>query len=269
MQAQRPTGKVKLFLFLLFFMGIALNLLVPAHEKWGILGFLPFFSDEARPKNLEKHPFVESAKNGVVLIETFSTQAGVQGGSGTGFIVRPGYVATNAHVAMCLKDGRDFVNAEKIYVYSKGERQEAEIEGLGAPNGSSQDMAVLKIRDTSMAPLKLADSSKYQGVSGEQVLTIGFPFVDDLTEKDKPMVSSAGSLNYNGPAGLFYPSGTNFNHGNSGGPVFLTSTGLVVGLVVSYRPVSRDGVEIRSVDCVIPINTYKAFFRDKTGQQLG
>lgn len=269
MPTQGPSAKIKFFLFALFFLGMALNLMVPAHDVWGIFGFFPGFGESSKNISPDRIPFVDSAKNGVVYIETFSSEANVSAGSGTGFVVKPGYVATNAHVVMCLKDGKDFVSAEKIFVYLKGVKQEAELAGIGAPNGSSQDMAVLKIRDSSAIQLKLADSSRYEGVSGEQVLTIGFPFVNDLTEKDKPMVSSAGTLNYNGPAGLFYPSGTNFNHGNSGGPVFLISTGEVVGLVVSYRPVSRDGQEIRSIDCVIPINTYKTFFREKTGQQLG
>jgi S1-C subfamily serine protease len=73
---------------------------------------------------------------------------------GTGFVVKPGFVATAAHV---LGDQQSCSSKVRL-IDSKGREHAALVEGISADD----DLALLRISDTSLPALPIADSAAYE-----------------------------------------------------------------------------------------------------------
>jgi S1-C subfamily serine protease len=152
--------------------------------------------------------------------------------TGSGFVVRPGLVVTNAHVTMdgpledlkvyFSSDDPDMKNpipVERVVYYDR-----------------NRDLAVLKIKSPKPA-LKVADRYTFQ--PGEDVITIGNPGAMGQLMKNavsKGVLSTKAKVR-----GLeWYQVTMAINGGNSGGPVF-DSTGQVIG-VVSFGQDGKEGI---------------------------
>jgi serine protease Do len=163
----------------------------------------------------------------------------VQNSLGSGVIVtNEGHIITNNHVV-------DQVDEIEVQL-SDGRTQKARLVGAD----SQQDLAVLKIDDPGVKPLKLADSDTVQ--PGDFVLAIGNPFGLQETVTDG-IISWKGRPNSTDFRGDLLQTNAAINPGNSGGPL-INLQGEVVG--INEQIVSSSGGS-QGIGFAIPSNTVR------------
>src|SRR5436309_105003 len=166
-------------------------------------------------------------------------EALVQNSLGSGVIVtNEGHIITNNHVV-------DQVDEIEVQL-SDGRTKKARLVGAD----SQVDLAVLKIDDPGVKPLKLADSDTVQ--AGDFVLAIGNPFGFEETVTDG-IVSSKGRPNRADVFGDLIQTNAAINPGNSGGPL-INLSGEVVGINTAI--ISRSGGS-QGIGFAIPSNTVR------------
>jgi serine protease Do len=168
-----------------------------------------------------------------------SDEALVQNSLGSGVVVtNEGHIITNNHVV-------DQVDEIEVQL-SDGRTKKARLVGAD----SQVDLAVLKIDDAGVKPLKLADSDTVQ--AGDFVLAIGNPFGFDETVTDG-IISSKGRPNRTDAFGDLLQTNAAINPGNSGGPL-INLRGEVIGINVAI--ISRSGGS-QGIGFAIPSNTVR------------
>src|SRR4051812_37011585 len=166
-------------------------------------------------------------------------EALVQNSLGSGVIVtNEGHIITNNHVV-------DQVDDIEVQL-SDGQTRKARLVGAD----SVVDLAVLKIDDPNVRPLKLADSDTVQ--TGDFVLAIGNPFGFDETVTDG-IISSKGRPNRADAFGDYLQTNAAINPGNSGGPL-INLRGEVIGINTAI--ISGSGGS-QGIGFAIPSNTVR------------
>src|SRR6516164_9168822 len=166
-------------------------------------------------------------------------EALVQNSLGSGVIVtNEGHIITNTHVV-------DQVDEIEVQL-SDGRTKKAQLVGAD----SQLDVAVLKIDDPGVKPLKLADSDTVQ--PGDFVLAIGNPFGLQETVTDG-IISWKGRPNSTDFRGDLLQTNAAINPGNSGGPL-INLRGEVVG--INEQIVSSSGGS-QGIGFAIPSNTVR------------
>ena len=166
-------------------------------------------------------------------------EALVQNSLGSGVIVtNEGHIITNNHVV-------DQVDEIEV-VLSDGRTEKARLIGADA----QLDLAVLKVDEPGVKPLKLGDSDAMQ--AGDFVLAVGNPFGFDETVTDG-IISSKGRPNRVDGFGDFLQTNAAINPGNSGGPL-INLRGEVIGINTAI--ISRSGGS-QGIGFAIPSNTVK------------
>ena len=166
-------------------------------------------------------------------------EALVQNSLGSGVIVsNEGHIITNNHVV-------DQVDEIEVQL-SDGRTKKARLVGADA----QLDLAVLKVDEPGVKPLKLGDSDLVQ--AGDFVLAIGNPFGFEETVTDG-IISSKGRPNRVDGFGDFLQTNAAINPGNSGGPL-VNLRGEVVGINTAI--ISRSGGS-QGIGFAIPSNTVK------------
>ncbi len=166
-------------------------------------------------------------------------QALVQNSLGSGVIVtNEGHIITNNHVV-------DQVDEIEVQL-SDGRTHKARLVGSDA----QVDLAVLKIDQPKVKPLKLGDSDAVQ--PGDMVLAIGNPFGFEETVT-QGIISSKGRPNRSDEFGDFLQTDAAINPGNSGGPL-INLAGEVIGINTAI--ISRTGGS-QGIGFAIPSNTVK------------
>ena len=166
-------------------------------------------------------------------------EAVVQNSLGSGVIVTDeGHIITNNHVV-------DQVDEIEVQL-SDGRTKKARVVGADA----QADLAVLKIDDSAVKPLKLADSDSVQ--AGDFVLAIGNPFGFEETVTDG-IISSKGRPNRTDGFGDLLQTNAAINPGNSGGPL-INLRGEIVGINTAI--ISRSGGS-QGIGFAIPSNTVR------------
>src|SRR5580704_12262540 len=166
-------------------------------------------------------------------------EAVVQNSLGSGVIVtNEGHIITNNHVV-------DQVDEIEVQL-SDGRTKKARVVGADA----QADLAVLKINDPAVKPLKLADSDLVQ--AGDFVLAIGNPFGFEETVTDG-IISSKGRPNRADAFSDLLQTNAAINPGNSGGPL-VNLRGEVVGINTAI--ISRSGGS-QGIGFAIPSNTVR------------
>jgi len=171
-------------------------------------------------------------------------------GYGSGFIVAPGHVITNAHVIR----GASRVNV----TFSDGYMSSAKV----IASDPTRDLALLRTEEHG-SPLKLGDSDKLE--VGEIVLAIGSPL--GLLENSVTMgvVSAVGRTIITRDLVLedVIQTDAAINPGNSGGPL-VNLEGAAVGVTTAIVPYAQ------GIGFAIPINTVKRFIEivNKYGRPL-
>lgn len=206
----------------------------------------------SRPQSFSSS-LLESARKSIVLV-TASKCKDNKSLYGTGFVIKVSYVATSAHVISGC-------GSIELVDY-QGNHHKASVKAVGDPNSSS-NLAILKITDTSLPALSLADQE--EGKPGEKVQTIGYPPEAMASGQNSPSPSNEGVIaSYDINDQLFYSQGMNINPGNSGGPVFLLSSRRVIGVAVT----KASGPTTEGVGIFIPSKSLADFFRKKVGEGL-
>src|SRR5216117_127229 len=166
-------------------------------------------------------------------------QALMQNSLGSGVVVtNEGHIITNNHVV-------DQVDEIEVQL-SDGRTKKARLVGAD----SQVDLAVLKIDDPGVKPLKLADSDTIQ--VGDFVLAIGNPFGFEETVTDG-IISSKGRPNRADVFGDLLQTNAAINPGNSGGPL-INLGGEVVGINTAI--ISRSGGS-QGIGFAIPSNSVR------------
>jgi serine protease Do len=153
-------------------------------------------------------------------------------------VTNEGHIITNNHVV-------DQVDEIEVQL-SDGRTKKARLVGAD----SQVDLAVLKIDDPGVKPLKLADSDTVQ--AGDFVLAIGNPFGFEETVTDG-IISSKGRPNRTDAFGDLLQTNAAINPGNSGGPL-INLRGEVIGINTAI--ISRSGGS-QGIGFAIPSNTVR------------
>jgi len=166
-------------------------------------------------------------------------EALVQNSLGSGVIVtNEGHIITNNHVV-------DQVDEIEVQL-SDGRTRKARLIGADA----QLDLAVLKMDEPGVKPLKLGDSDAMQ--AGDFVLAVGNPFGFEETVTDG-IISSKGRPNRVDGFGDFLQTNAAINPGNSGGPL-INLRGEVIGINTAI--ISRSGGS-QGIGFAIPSNTVR------------
>src|SRR6059036_545427 len=166
-------------------------------------------------------------------------QALVQNSLGSGVVVtNEGHIITNNHVV-------DQVDEIEVQL-SDGRTKKARLVGAD----SQIDLAVLKIDDPGVKPLKLADSDTVQ--PGDFVLAIGNPFGFEETVTDG-IISSKGRPGRSDYFGDLLQTNAAINPGNSGGPL-INLRGEVIGINTAIASTTGGS---QGVGFAIPSNTVR------------
>ena len=154
---------------------------------------------------------------------------------GSGFFVKPNQIATNFHVIEGARQG----TAKLVSKYTR-----YQIEGIVATD-KDNDLAVLKVTASGVAPLSLGDSDTVN--IGAKIYVAGNPkglegtFSDGLISRRESYPKKR--LQMTAP----------ISPGSSGGPV-LNSNGKVIGISVSVHR----ALDAQNLNFAIPSNTLKA-----------
>ena len=163
----------------------------------------------------------------------------MQNSLGSGVIVsNEGHIITNNHVV-------DQVDEIEVQL-SDGRTKKARLVGADA----QVDLAVLKVDEAGLKPLKLGDSDQVQ--AGDFVLAVGNPFGFEETVTDG-IISSKGRPNRVDGFGDFLQTNAAINPGNSGGPL-INLRGEVIGINTAI--ISRSGGS-QGIGFAIPSNTVR------------
>jgi len=166
-------------------------------------------------------------------------EALVQNSLGSGVVVTSeGHIITNNHVV-------DQVDEIEVQL-SDGRTKKAKLIGADA----MVDLAVLKIDEPGLKPLKLGDSDSVQ--VGDFVVAIGNPFGFEETVTDG-IISSRGRPNRVDGFGDYLQTNAAINPGNSGGPL-VNLRGEVIGINTAI--ISRSGGS-QGIGFAIPSNSVK------------
>src|SRR5437762_11440338 len=168
----------------------------------------------------------------------------VQNSLGSGVVVtNEGQIITNSHVVT----DREGNQVDQIEVQlSDGQTKRARLVGAD----SEVDLAVLKIDDPNVKPLKLADSDMVQ--PGDFVLAIGNPFGFEETVTDG-IISSKGRPNRTDFFGDLIQTNAAINPGNSGGPL-INLRGEVIGINTAIASTTGGS---QGIGFAIPSNTVR------------
>jgi serine protease Do len=166
-------------------------------------------------------------------------EAMVQNSLGSGVVVTgEGHIITNNHVV-------DQVDEIEVQL-SDGRTKKARLVGSDAV----VDLAVLKVDEAGLKPLKLGDSDAMQ--AGDFVLAIGNPFGFEETVTDG-IISSKGRPNRVDGFGDYLQTNAAINPGNSGGPL-VNLRGEIIGINTAI--ISRSGGS-QGIGFAIPSNSVK------------
>jgi S1-C subfamily serine protease len=176
--------------------------------------------DEAKwGKERNTEDIVEICGPSVALIRFQIGKKG--GGGGTGFVIRPGMVVTNAHVVESAMP-EDL----KVYFPSNKELAKKPFSCKILFFDRKRDLAFLAV-DPKVPPLRLAANFEFKG--GRTITIIGCPGVGP-TQLENAVTTGVLSIKYEVEKMPFYQLGASVNPGNSGGPVF-DNHGQVIGVV--------------------------------------
>ena len=167
-------------------------------------------------------------------------EALVQNSLGSGVVVTSeGHIITNNHVV-------DQVDEIEVQL-SDGKTKKAKL--IGAE--SVADLAVLKIDEPGLKPLKFGDSDAMQ--AGDFVVAIGNPFGFEETVTDG-IISSKSRPNRADGFGDYLQTNAAINPGNSGGPL-VNLRGEIIGINTAI--ISRSGGS-QGIGFAIPSNSVKS-----------
>lgn len=194
---------------------------LPMRRRYGMDPFEFFYRNSRQFRNPQEEALVQASLGSGVIVST------------------EGHIITNNHVV-------DEVDEIEVQLHD-GRTKKARLIG-----GDAQvDLAVLKVDEPGVQPLKFGDSDAVQ--AGDFVLAIGNPFGFEETVTDG-IISSKGRPNRVDGFGDFLQTNAAINPGNSGGPL-INLHGEVIGINTAI--ISRSGGS-QGIGFAIPSNSVKS-----------
>jgi serine protease Do len=162
---------------------------------------------------------IDRVKKSTALIEA-------KGGWGTGFVIRPGIVMTNAHVIA----GR-MIDEFRVSFVSLDDTAPAPLKPMLLYTDPRRDLAIFRV-DTDRPPLELTEPGTE--LSGLDVAIVGNPVGDAGQAQINKVTTGRLSAPIRRDAGwTYYELNAQAYFGNSGGPVVERNTGKLVGVIQS------------------------------------
>ncbi|MBI4083803.1 MAG: trypsin-like peptidase domain-containing protein [Candidatus Lambdaproteobacteria bacterium] len=230
-------------------------------RRWGrfaaaaLLGAAVLHGAGARGQDADRLPTDEQIEQAVVSVDVTRQphdwyspwqRRRTEGAGGSGFLIGPGLVLTNAHVVSDAKQILLRLNGDSAPYY-------AEVAHIA----HDSDLALLRVADPKFGkgvlPLRLGDLPSLR----TRVRTYGFPVGGDMISRTEGVVSRVQFITYahtGADSHLAIQTDSAINPGNSGGPV--TQRGLVVGVAFQSTPGLND------VGYFIPTPVINRFLRD-------
>ena len=164
---------------------------------------------------------------------------------GTGFSVQDGRtIVTNAHV---IPKELDITHLERLAVFYRQDQQEKMLLADLSVSDEDHDLAILSLKDGSIAPLEMGDASRVR--EGEEYVFTGYPIgmvlglypvthrsiISAISPNAIPVIASQ-QLNVKmlkkleTPYDVFQLDATAYP-GNSGSPLYNGDTGKVIGII--------------------------------------
>ena len=174
-------------------------------------------------------------------------------GFGTGFVVRPGLVATNAHVILLEREKTlrvSFPGAPSRFLSVRILLEDPQ-----------RDLALLAV-PTNVPPLEIEPA--YRLRHGQEVTVIGNPGLSDTVVLKNAVCRGVMSTDAVIKGQKFFQLSIAINPGNSGGPV-LDSSGKVIGVIVA-KAFQKEGMAfcIPAADLLSGIAKVESRFTDKS-----
>jgi len=227
-------------------------------SRWSLTGWTVFLcllsSVSGIQAQLNPAEVYRRTSDSVVLI--LASHGGAGHSKGTGSVIAPGRVLTNAHVVLD-DQGRapdrlrvylrsDNLNDDSQRTYRKGRRAEILRSDLNL------DLALLEVEGIDeVEPIPLADSREIQ--IGDPVLAIGHPENGGLWSLTSGRIGSV-IRNHGGIEGRHvFQTEASLNRGNSGGPL-LNQNGRLIGVNTSIARQSKDGLAITGINFSVQSN---------------
>jgi S1-C subfamily serine protease len=160
------------------------------------------------------------------------------GSVGTGFLVRPGIIATNAHVI----EG-EFIANVRVRFPSAAKARQGPMTAELLYEDTRRDLAFLRVKSP-LPPLRIAPSYNFR--KGEDVTAIGNPGAGGALILENAISRGLMSTKTSLEGQRYYQLGIAVNPGNSGGPLF-NSRGAVIGVI------TRKSSEQESLAFCIPV----------------
>ncbi len=182
-------------------------------------------------KTLTTQEIVARSEASVALIKG-------RAGSGTGFVVAAGILATNAHV-IADEPSRSL----QVFFPSAPAKDRGPFPARLRFKDARRDLALLTV-ETTLPPLELSRSHVFQ--RGEDVTIIGCPGIGGGEVLQNAVTRGIMSTEIDVNGHRFYQLGAAVNPGNSGGPAF-NSLGHVIGVVTAKA------ARLESIGLCIPV----------------
>ena len=170
-----------------------------------------------------------------IVAETESSVALINGkrGSGSGFVVLPGIVATNSHVI-----GSEKIDEIEVIFPSETGAKKGPFSAKLLYEDAARDLAFLEIPTKDHTLLQVVQDYKFR--RGQRVIAIGNPGLGDGQILENAVSEGILSTQTEVEKQPYYQLSISINVGNSGGPVF-TDEGDVLG-VVTLKGAQTEGV---------------------------
>jgi hypothetical protein len=161
-----------------------------------------------------------------IVAKTEASVALIKGrlGSGSGFLVRPGVLVTNAHVIE-----EEVLGSLEIFFPSAAEGAKGPYHARLLDKNAKRDLAILSV-ESGLPALPLAKSYRFR--KGEDVTIIGTPALGGGVDLQNAVARGILSTETVVDDHTYYQLGASVNAGNSGGPA-IDSVGEVIGVVTA------------------------------------
>jgi serine protease Do len=195
-------------------------------------------------------------------------------GMGTGFfVVETGLILTTNHV---VESHINTKMARWLRVWLPARPKPIPYQVAGYLSDPSHDLCLLWVDDDGRLPAPLTIGWDYQIREGEDVALCGYPYgFTNLFERGKPGLRGINSVAQRAIVSALWPYqssrgseialmqlDTLTNPGNSGGPVFLPSTGEVIGVLTGFLQNRIDGQVLNTgISEAIPIHCLQNLMR--------
>ncbi len=196
----------------------------------------------------------ENERKGRKVAEGGSGGALVLCGSGSGFVVHPGYVLTNRHV---VRDDEFGVAEELRIVDPTDEKHERELSAKVVAISADHDIALVKCDAIKAPAVSLSTSVPRRGT---EILALGYPKSDLIGRGLKATRGIVTSLP-EAATGNMLMFDAEINGGNSGGPV-LDKTGDAIGVATARYNVAIVGNYSAGIPCTLAIPFVKTVLPD-------